>query len=270
MIADMAIDVQCPNCGTSSRLSSDSVGGRTNCKTCGHAFTVSIALDDTTELLPAADKGGVESSGDAPPTQPVGPSPPEPDALKLDTTLDWPEPSDESSESALATRLLQEEPWDGEQSADRPTIALPEAGPSPSASAPSKRKLPVWVWIALGGLVALLLAVAVRFSTKNGTAEVTDDDGGGPIRVTVNVPRKREPKPGRKPDTNIAVSNTAPDSVPILHFEFEGNADNSGSLGRTHDGILHGDGHFSSEGTRWSSIQRWHGWLRRDSRHDAR
>ena len=35
--------------------------------------------------------------------------------------------------------------------------------------------------------------------------------------------------------------------VPLLHFQFESNARNSGSLGATHDGVIYGDGFYSSD-----------------------
>jgi len=56
-------------------------------------------------------------------------------------------------------------------------------------------------------------------------------------------------KPELKPAAAVAET---PRPVPILHFEFEGDAANSGSLGRGHNGTLYGNGFFSPDAARGS------------------
>ena len=60
----------------------------------------------------------------------------------------------------------------------------------------------------------------------------------------------REPAIKPQPEVPAAAVPEPPRLVPILHFAFEGDASNSGSLGRSHNGTLHGNGFFSPDAVR--------------------
>ncbi len=82
--------------------------------------------------------------------------------------------------------------------------------------------------------------VDVRFKPRGLAAE--PKPRAEPVR-TLESQLKPEPKPA------AAVAET-PRPVPILHFECEGDAANSGSLGRGHNGTLYGNGFFSPDAAR--------------------
>jgi len=161
--------------------------------------------------------------------------------------------------------LLFESSWDGsaadavcaEQSVAAPPTQLVDR--TSSARAQPKRQPPRWLWLTIAvvaPLLLLLLGIVIRFSTKNGTAEITVEDADNRVQVTVNVAKKPQdvpkpeaktkPEPKPKPPAHTTATGPAPGLVPILHFQFEGNADNSGSLGAGHSGTAFGDGFFAT------------------------
>jgi serine/threonine protein kinase len=77
------------------------------------------------------------------------------------------------------------------------------------------------------------------------------DSGDGQL-ASPGSQQTDEQSAASKPAAPATARNEPPLPVPVLHFEFEGDARNSGSLGSSHDGSLHGDGFFSPDAARGS------------------
>lgn len=94
-------------------------------------------------------------------------------------------------------------------------------------------------------------AVDVRFKPRGLAGE--PKPRAEPVRQQASQPKpqpKSQPRPEPKPEAPAAAVAETPRPVPILHFEFEGDAANSGSLGGGHNGTLYGNGFFNSDAAR--------------------